>query len=61
MGGDYIKELLQMCPFSARMKYILGAGGWFGVGNQVVFIIRDLMFILIDTTRDSDTVNCNLN
>ena len=49
-----------MCPFSARTKYMLGAGGWLGVGNQVVFIIRDLMFILINTTRDSDTVKCNL-
>lgn len=29
MGRDYIKELLQMCLFSVRMKYVLGArGGW---------------------------------
>ena len=38
MGRDYTKELLEMCPFSVRMKYMLGGGGG---RNQVVFIVRD--------------------
>ena len=33
MDRDYVKELLEMCPFSVRMKYMLGGGGWWEPGS----------------------------
>lgn len=37
-----------------------GSWGWLGLGNQVVFIIRDLTLSIKNTTKGCDTVNCYL-